>query len=255
MPVRAVYLLSQQLKPWGTYQPGMDSRAEAGEVKQYIKEVLRKVRKDGMKIKKATLTLALALAVVVGMVVGANAADTLKTITASLNYGITIKYNGEVQEMKDANSNRVYPISYEGTTYLPVRAVANLLGIEVNWDGPTQTVWLGEGFVPTPTPQASDTSSNTASANPYTIPAGTVVTIDGKEYTSTGEPIFEGKTLGGKGFTIGYNSSGQKFAIANNLYCATLLIDSDVDLGDGGQSLAEAGMITHTEEGSGGFYG
>ena len=112
-----------------------------------------------MKIKKATLTLALALAVVLGMIVGANAADTLKTITASLNYGITIKYNGNVQEMKDAGGNRVYPISYEGTTYLPVRAVADMLGIEVNWDDPTQTVWLGEGFVATPTPQASDTSS------------------------------------------------------------------------------------------------
>ena len=103
-----------------------------------------------MKIKKATLTLVLALAVVLGMIVGANAADTLKTITASLNYGITIKYNGNVQEMKDAGGNRVYPISYEGTTYLPVRAVADMLGIAVNWDGATNTVWLGEGFIPTP---------------------------------------------------------------------------------------------------------
>ena len=101
-----------------------------------------------MKIKKATLTLALALSVVFGIMVGANAADTLKTITASLNYGITIKYNGNVQEMKDANGNRVYPISYEGTTYLPVRAVADMLGIAVNWDGATNTVWLGEGFIP-----------------------------------------------------------------------------------------------------------
>ena len=108
-----------------------------------------------MKIKKSVLTLALALAVVFGIMVGANAADTLKTISAYLNYGITVKYNGDVQVLKDANGNRVYPISYEGTTYLPVRAVANLLGIEVNWDGATNTVWLGEGFIPT-------TESNTS---------------------------------------------------------------------------------------------
>lgn len=127
-----------------------------------------------MKIKKSLLTLALALSVAFGIVVGANAADTLKTITASLNYGITIKYNGEVQEMKDATGNRVYPISYEGTTYLPVRAVANLLGIEVNWDGATNTVYLGEGFVATPTqPASSGTVERTAENNyGFNVPAG-----------------------------------------------------------------------------------
>lgn len=127
-----------------------------------------------MKIKKSALTLALAFAVVFGMIVGANAADTLKTITASLNYGITIKYNGEVQEMKDANGNRVYPISYEGTTYLPVRAVANLLGIEVNWDGATNTVWLGGGYVPANTePTSSGTVERTAENNyGFNVPSG-----------------------------------------------------------------------------------
>lgn len=127
-----------------------------------------------MKIKKSALTLALAFAVVFGMIVGANAADTLKTITASLNYGITIKYNGEVQEMKDATGNRVYPISYEGTTYLPVRAVANLLGIEVNWDGATNTVWLGGGYVQTNTePASSGTTERTAENNyGFNVPAG-----------------------------------------------------------------------------------
>lgn len=127
-----------------------------------------------MKIKKSALTLALALAIVFGMMVGANAADTLKTITASLNYGITIKYNGNVQEMKDANGNRVYPISYEGTTYLPVRAVSNMLGIEVNWDGPTNTVWLGDGFVATPTqPASSGTTERTAENNyGFDVPPG-----------------------------------------------------------------------------------
>ncbi|NCC69307.1 MAG: copper amine oxidase N-terminal domain-containing protein, partial [Clostridia bacterium] len=33
---------------------------------------------------------------------------------------------------------------YGGTTYLPVRAVASALGVEVGWDGDTSTVYLGE---------------------------------------------------------------------------------------------------------------
>lgn len=97
-----------------------------------------------MKTRKTFITLAIALALVCGMVIGANAADTLKEISAYLNYGITIKYNGEVQNPTDAGGNRVYPISYNGTTYLPVRAVSNMLGIGVDWDGATQTVLLGK---------------------------------------------------------------------------------------------------------------
>ena len=97
-----------------------------------------------MKTRKTFITLAIALALVCGMVIGANAADTLKEISAYLNYDITIKYNGEVQNLTDAGGNRVYPISYNGTTYLPVRAVSNMLGIGVDWDGATQTVLLGK---------------------------------------------------------------------------------------------------------------
>ena len=97
-----------------------------------------------MKTRKTFITLAIALALVCGMVIGANAADTLKEISAYLNYGITVKYNGEVQNLTDAGGNRVYPISYNGTTYLPVRAVSNMLGIDVDWDGATQTVLLGK---------------------------------------------------------------------------------------------------------------
>lgn len=97
-----------------------------------------------MKIKKSVLTLALILVLVFSFAAGAAAAGTLETISAYLNYGITIKYNGEEQMLKDAGGNRVYPITYNGTTYLPVRAVSNMLGINVDWDGATQTVNLGE---------------------------------------------------------------------------------------------------------------
>ena len=159
-----------------------------------------------MRIKKSALTLALAIAVVFGIMIGANAADTVKTITASLNYGITIKYNGNVQEMKDANGNRVYPISYEGTTYLPVRAVANLLGIEVNWDGPTQTVWLGAGYVPSNTESASGTTERTPENNyGFDVPPGwhVEITANGK-YAMVNDETGSMRVLGGlEGYEVG----------------------------------------------------
>lgn len=97
-----------------------------------------------MKHGKRFTTLAVALALVCGLVIGANAAGTSQQIMAYLTPGRTVKYNGEVQTMKDANGNPVYPISYNGTTYIPIRAVGNMLGIGVDWDANTQSVLLGD---------------------------------------------------------------------------------------------------------------
>lgn len=209
-----------------------------------------------MKIKKSVLTLALAVAVMFGIMVGANAADTLKEIKAFLNYGITIKYNGEAQELKDANGNRVYPISYEGTTYLPIRAVAGLLGIEVNWDGPTQTVWLGEGFIPTPVEQAVSTSNTSSNDTPSwnTIdkskyPAGTVITADGETFTSLGQFSCN--------WVVCTNSYGQRVLVHPETGLTMMCVgDQNVDLGDGGQSLVESGQLIFPDDnGPGSFYG
>lgn len=45
---------------------------------------------------------------------------------------------------KDAAGSQIEPFIYNGTTYLPVRAVGDAIGKNVDWDGGTQTVYLGE---------------------------------------------------------------------------------------------------------------
>lgn len=65
-------------------------------------------------------------------------------LSATLATHFTVKLNGNVLNMKDANNNKVYPIVIDGTTYLPVRAISNALGLAVNWDATTNTVLLGE---------------------------------------------------------------------------------------------------------------
>ena len=98
-----------------------------------------------MKKKLSRWTaLALTLGAALCFAAGAAAADTLQTITAYLDSGITITLDGEVQTLKDGSGTRIYPISYNGSTYLPVRAVAGLAGLEVNWDQATRTVQLGQ---------------------------------------------------------------------------------------------------------------
>ena len=84
-----------------------------------------------MKRRKVWETLVIALALVGAFTLSAKATDTLEAISAYLNYGITIKHEGIPQTMMDANGVRVYPITYNGTTYVPIRAVSNMLGVGV----------------------------------------------------------------------------------------------------------------------------
>lgn len=97
-----------------------------------------------MRKKKLISALALTLALVCGITIGAGASGTLQEIKAYLNYGIKINYNGQEQVLKDAQGTRIFPVTYNNSTYLPVRAVSEMLGVAVDWDGATQTVILGK---------------------------------------------------------------------------------------------------------------
>lgn len=110
--------------------------------------------------KKITKILCLLLAFALCFGIGATAAvHTLLPIQADLNYDIHIFLNGTEQKMFDANGKRVYPISYEGTTYLPIRAVSSMLGVNVDWDAENYAVLLSSGKA---------TSADSALQNFYT---------------------------------------------------------------------------------------
>lgn len=79
-----------------------------------------------------------------GMAFSTDAASLLKEIKVSIG-GIQIYVDGNLKKPVDANGNTVEPLIYNGTTYLPVRALTNMLtDKEVNWDGNTQTVYIGK---------------------------------------------------------------------------------------------------------------
>ena len=69
----------------------------------------------------------------VSVFVGAAGAELVREIRAELRPDFTIKIDGEVKEFKNANGERVYPVLYEGTTYLPVRALGEIMGKTVYW--------------------------------------------------------------------------------------------------------------------------
>jgi len=85
--------------------------------------------------------LAAILLIALGTVVYAGVRT--QTITVTYN-NIRLVVNGELRTPTDARGNIVEPFLFEGTTFLPVRALAEALGQRVHWDAATATVYVGE---------------------------------------------------------------------------------------------------------------
>jgi hypothetical protein len=65
---------------------------------------------------------------------------------------IRIFVDGKQVDPRDANGTSVEPFIINGTTYLPVRAVAEALGMEVSWDNASKSVRIVRaGATPPPT--------------------------------------------------------------------------------------------------------
>ena len=118
------------------------------------------------------------------LVVSATAASRQRQ--ATLNYSdIKITLNGNPVIPRDGSGNAVEPFTIDGTTYLPLRGIANVLGLDVGWDGTTNTVILSGGAAtggtqpsqpapqtpqPTPTPSPSPSPTPTPSPSPSPSP-------------------------------------------------------------------------------------
>lgn len=71
------------------------------------------------------------------------AAATVGKRTLEVDYSdIKITLDGNMVIPLDANKNYVEPFSIGGTVYLPIRATANAVNLDVDWDGKNSTVLL-----------------------------------------------------------------------------------------------------------------
>lgn len=114
--------------------------------------------------KKILKMLVITLSLVVLCSTCLYAGSKLQPINADLNYGLTVAMNNEVVHLKDANGNTVIPITYNNTTYLPVRAISDTLGVSVDWNQEYQCVLLNGSGVPS-TLKNSGGSGGTSNSN------------------------------------------------------------------------------------------
>jgi len=95
-------------------------------------------------LKKKIFALTMAGTLLTGAAIGASAAPITEKVTAYLNWGVKLENGGLEWTPKDAAGNKTPPITYNGSTYLPVRAVSDLLGVAVDWDKTSNKIYVGE---------------------------------------------------------------------------------------------------------------
>ncbi len=94
-----------------------------------------------MKRMKDRLVGALIMLVIIAT--GATAFAAVRITSINVTYrDIKVAVNGTLFALKDVSGNTVEPFIYNGTTYLPLRAVGEAVGYAVNWDNETSTVNL-----------------------------------------------------------------------------------------------------------------
>ena len=84
-------------------------------------------------MKKKVTVLTVAVLCAASMAVGAASSGLIEKVTSELRPDFKIVIDGQERTFKDVNGNVVYPMLYEGTTYLPVRAIGEIMGKTVYW--------------------------------------------------------------------------------------------------------------------------
>ena len=125
-------------------------------------------------MKKLICTITLA-----AMLCGAaGAADAPYSAAARLRPDVPVRIGGIEQTFYDADGIEVHPIIYNDTTYVPIRAVGELMGKNVNWDGVHLTATIGGERTTAPTRGTPNTAATPQNITVRIRPDYTIV-IDG----------------------------------------------------------------------------
>ena len=86
-----------------------------------------------------------ALLLVMALMVTGVASGLLTRTQLDAYTGVTVVLDGEVLDYTYDNGTKPDAFLVDGVTYLPVRAISEALGLDVEWDGDTATVTLSSG--------------------------------------------------------------------------------------------------------------
>jgi hypothetical protein len=94
-------------------------------------------------MKRKALALLVTAIMVLGTAAPSFAASGIQEISANYS-GISLYIDLEHTTLLDVNGSFVDPFIFDGSTYLPVRAISEALGMDVNWDAAAKAVYIAE---------------------------------------------------------------------------------------------------------------
>lgn len=118
-------------------------------------------------MRKRTGALALCLCVLLNLLIASAAAAEPSQVAVELRPSVTIVVDGVERTFYDVTGKEVHTIYYNGTHYLPVRAIGELMGKNVNWDGSTKTITL-----------SSPRTAASAAGTPDTAAKDAMITVE-----------------------------------------------------------------------------
>lgn len=126
-------------------------------------------------MKKKISILAAGIIGIVSLAIGVSAAGVIQYVQSELRPDFTIVIDGQEQTFKNAQGETVYPLLYEGSTYLPVRAIGNLMGKTVYWYEDEKRIELVDENT---TVTDADVIVNQGGGTPTQQPANGEITLD-----------------------------------------------------------------------------
>lgn len=132
-------------------------------------------------------------AVVSGLTVtgsaGVYAGAKLQQIKAYLNHSLGVVVDGTPYWLKNGEGRTLTPITYEGTTYLPIRSIADALDVPITYDAANYKVRIGTGSETAVSPGASSGGGTAApvegTARPVNLPKDFPIPADALIATTT----------------------------------------------------------------------
>lgn len=140
---------------------------------------------------------------------GAIASSHLTKITAYINSAISVELKGKKLNLSDSK-----PITYNNTTYLPLRTIAEATGLDVKWDSENQRVQLNDKTISAPGVKKAFSKHDIGFKSNYTsnlLLKPTVITFSDKQYEEV--IMVENINTSEKGFTLNFPKDTKKVGI------------------------------------------
>ncbi len=182
-----------------------------------------------MKKCKSFLLGFFTAAILLGLALPAIAAGGTVTWD-SVFVGAKIVIDGETLQPKDVNGKPVDAVIYKGTTYVPVRSVANAFGASVDWDQSTRTVYLKTEQPAEPEPAEPQPTEPTVPDNP---PAPSVPPADTRSPAEVSEAAMENflRRIQAGNYTVECESGEVKASVCseNLVYYSRVIWDEGLE--------------------------